>query len=279
MSVTPDFIGQIYKDTNTGNLWRANSLTPGDWTLELQNFGLKWLPHSSPLNQALYCDTDSSVTSISVQAISCCNGLQLYNLDNLASLSSSILLHCGPGGYAPLYIDNCPLLQSVDLATLIDIQDELSIFTFNNLTTIDLRSLQSIGGTALFQRLPVLTSLRLDALQSVADNLEIADCNILTSVSIPNLNDAQADVGIATCPLLTTIDLSSWLPASGAGHTFSGNALTAASVNALLARGVANASFVSGTFAIAGGTNAAPTGQGLVDKATLIARGVNVLTN
>jgi hypothetical protein len=35
MSVTPDFIGQIYKDTATGNLWRANSLTAGDWTLEV----------------------------------------------------------------------------------------------------------------------------------------------------------------------------------------------------------------------------------------------------
>lgn len=34
MSVTPDFVGQVYKDTNTGNIWRANSLTQGDWTLE-----------------------------------------------------------------------------------------------------------------------------------------------------------------------------------------------------------------------------------------------------
>ena len=46
MSVTPDFVGQIYKDTNTGNLWRANSTTSGDWTLELQNCGYKWLPTS-----------------------------------------------------------------------------------------------------------------------------------------------------------------------------------------------------------------------------------------
>jgi len=32
MSVTPGFVGQIYEDTITESLWKANSTTAGDWT-------------------------------------------------------------------------------------------------------------------------------------------------------------------------------------------------------------------------------------------------------
>jgi hypothetical protein len=47
----------------------------------------------------------------------------------------------------------------------------------------------------------------------------------------------------------------------------------------VLARFVANAEFVSGTIYLSGGTNAAPTGQGLTDVTTLRARGVAVFVN
>lgn len=58
----------------------------------------------------------------------------------------------------------------------------------------------------------------------------------------------------------------------------SNNALTVSAVNAILAAFVA-AGRATGTLTLNGGTNAAPTGQGITDKATLVASGWSVLTN
>jgi hypothetical protein len=61
-----------------------------------------------------------------------------------------------------------------------------------------------------------------------------------------------------------------------------GNALSAGNVNAILSWYVSQGTF-SATNAqeldLSGGTNAAPTGQGIVDKATLIGNGWTVTTN
>jgi hypothetical protein len=62
----------------------------------------------------------------------------------------------------------------------------------------------------------------------------------------------------------------------------SGNALPAAAVNQVLADFVVSLG-ISGrvvcTVTLSGGTNAAPTGQGILDKATLVAAGWTVTTN
>jgi len=79
-------------------------------------------------------------------------------------------------------------------------------------------------------------------------------CTVLASLSIPQLtitNDAIE---------------------------FSTDALNAASINQILARGVASG-VTACQFNLAGGTNAAPSGQGVADKATLILAGNTVNTN
>jgi hypothetical protein len=60
---------------------------------------------------------------------------------------------------------------------------------------------------------------------------------------------------------------------------FSGNAMSASEVNALLAFLVANYPDLMWTLDLSGGTNAAPTGQGITDKNTLISNGWTVTTN
>lgn len=285
MSVTPTFIGQRYKDTNTGNIWIANSTTPGDWTLELQNVQVKWLPNSARFDQLLFISDDSTITSITTEAETLKNGISISDASALQHLNCASVLHFGPSGYAALSLNDCPNLLDIDLSSLLDIQDEVSVSGSAGggtpkITSIDLRSLVSVGGAPFsIDTLAFLTSLRLDSLVSVGGALELDSFAILTSLSIPNLTTVPDDVGVANCPMLTVLDLSSWIPNNGSVHAFNGNALLAASVNALLARGVANAGFVSGMLNIGGGTNAAPTGQGVVDKATLIGRGVTVLTN
>lgn len=97
-----------------------------------------------------------------------------------------------------------------------------------------------------------------------------------TAISLPLLGPVGGNV-LLNCPNLVTIDLSSFVPGGGMiFSTFGSNNVNAASNNAILRRMVLNAAFTSGSVTLAG---AAPTGQGLTDKATLIGRGVSVTTS
>jgi 3-methyladenine DNA glycosylase AlkD len=118
-----------------------------------------------------------------------------------------------------------------------------------------------------------LSSLNLSALETVYDTLSIAGI-LLTSLDLGSL--ATAIVNIHDNPNLTDITLTNFVPTNDTKNYFSENALSAATVNAILARFVANAAFVTGVIDLSGGTNAAPTGQGLTDVTTLLARGVTV---
>jgi len=91
--------------------------------------------------------------------------------------------------------------------------------------------------------------------------------------------DVFDHITIANNTSLTTINLGAEFPDNGKNYTLNNNALNAATVNSVLALLVAEPSYVSGTVLLNGGTNAAPSGQGIADKATLIGRGVTVTTN
>ncbi len=99
-------------------------------------------------------------------------------------------------------------------------------------------------------------------------------------INFPNLVSIDSDGGslyLADNPILTTITLPLFVPTTGHSYFFSNNILTDTVVNAILARFVANAGYVDGTIHLETG-NAAPTGQGLIDKQTLLDRGINVIT-
>jgi len=64
----------------------------------------------------------------------------------------------------------------------------------------------------------------------------------------------------------------------GSLMTFDFDSLDVASVNQILRRGVVSGTTTS-DYELANGANAAPAGQGLIDKATLIGAGNTVNTN
>jgi len=96
---------------------------------------------------------------------------------------------------------------------------------------------------------------------------------------VPVLARMHGHVNCYSNSSLTDVDLSSYLPTDNTHQDFSNCALTAASVNHILARCVANPAYIFGVVSLSGGTNAAPTGQGIMDRATLRRRGVVVTTN
>jgi hypothetical protein len=129
----------------------------------------------------------------------------------------------------------------------------LNIASNNALTSLDLSALTTAGNSFYTVGNTALTSLNLSALTTAGDGLNIASNNALTS-----------------------LNLSALVPASGHNDYFSGNALSAATVNGLLARYIANSSYIAGSIDLSGGTNATPTGQGIIDAQTLCGRGVTV---
>jgi hypothetical protein len=136
-------------------------------------------------------------------------------------------------------------------------------------------------------------------------SLNLSDLQQLEALSVPLL--AEGDINLSgptqlaslDLPELTTLDWGLFcqdnaslanvslpkLANAGSSIVFSGCALSGQSVNHILAKLVADPTFGNDpergpkSADLSGGTNAAPTGQGLVDKATLIARGANITTN
>jgi hypothetical protein len=101
----------------------------------------------------------------------------------------------------------------------------------------------------------------------------------LESVYVPWLTTSYAPLVITNNGSLTRVDLPVWEPIDGQVVTFSTNALSAFTVNQVLADCVANGSYATGAVHLEGGLNSPPTGQGILDSGTLTGRGVSVFHN
>lgn len=256
--ITPQFVGQHYRDTATGNIWVANSLTPGDWSLLLQDMQLAWTPATVKLGEkfdlAANEDIPGLLTVVSTAA-HLLSGVGLENLTTLQSASFPNLISCNGTGYSSFSFAGSTALTSISAPLLQSVHDDFNQTGCTALPTLSLPALQTSGTVG----------------NSNAFNTD--QCSALVSLLLPSLVTVNAPtMGCGSCPLLTTVNLSSFVPFNGQQIDFSGCALSAASVNAILARCVANAGYVSGSVDLSLGTNSPPTGQGINDKATLNAR-------
>ena len=220
---------------------------------------IEWEPSSVELFSKIGMDFyDAEVTSLSLNMEEMLRSIYIVEMGSLASLSFPNLVSFLNDGSNPEFtISDCVSLVSIDFPKLSLMEIPLSISGCAKLTTINLPALEEANG--LYIGSSAMTSLDLSALVTAGGQ--------------------GMDISVTGNTVLESIDLSSLVPISKSKFYFSGNALTAESVNAILARFVANAEFVLGTVDLSGGTNAAPTGQGLTDVDTLRARGVTVKVN
>lgn len=157
-----------------------------------------------------------------------------------------------------------------------------------------------------------LSSYGPDALTGITDltfsavtnsqGVQFTQCDSLVNLSFPNLVSSDFDFGfiindnislvtvnfprltgapgclIRNNTVLQTIDFSSFVFSNGQSYDFSGNALDATTVNALLARAVLSG-VTTCTIDLTGGSSSAPTGQGIADKTALNLAGNTVTTN
>lgn len=151
-----------------------------------------------------------------------------------------------------------------------------------NITHIDPNDVQLEGGLIVVGN-TLLTTLSLPLLIDVGAGqvFQIFSNPVLTTVSLPSFVAKFSDMEVHDNPLLTSFSAPVWIPPDGSLGDFRNDALNAASVNGILARFVASPTWgtTGEQLLLQGGTNAAPSGQGIADKATLIGRGATVTTN
>ncbi len=204
---------------------------------------------TGPLN--IFNNTAAGLTTITLGALANATSINASGDTHLTTLTISSLLHA---------------------TGLIDVHNDVA------LTTLSLDGLLHADGGINASGDTLLTTPTLVALLDAGGLLDFNSSGLVTLTLTP-LVTASLGIDAHACAAFTTLTMSNFLPTNGTTINFNGCALTAVSVNKILARAVANAAYISGTINTAGGTSSAPTGQGITDKATLIARGVTVLTN
>jgi hypothetical protein len=165
----------------------------------------------------------------------------------------------------------------------------LSVTSSTVTGAITLSALKYIHGTSASSiTTGSITSLSLPAL-AYCHNLTLSTLTSLTTISLPALvahgafTFSSGNGNIATVTMGTIGTLKRVI--AGSTINISGQKMTSATVNAILALYASldgtngTTSWTSGTINVSGGTNGAPTGQGITDKSTCQARGLTVTTN
>jgi hypothetical protein len=191
-----------------------------------------------------------------------------------------------PGTLASLTNLSFPLLEDVGNSAV-----GFAPTTMAALTTISFPALRIVRGTFAPTTMALLTNLTMDALQYVTLGYSLANMAALTTVSHAGMIRYGGTISIpsASCANVDSVTLGTigtLKEIAGASITLSGLKIPSANVNSILALLVSldgtNGTTLWGagkSLVISGGTNGAPTGQGIVDKATLVGRGATVTTN
>lgn len=189
----------------------------------------------------------------------------------------------------PLFVSATSGLDFTDSPSLVTLSLPSLAFWFTgafgappNITTLSLPALTGDASGKLFidisSDMVGMVSLDLRSLVTATSDLTLAGLASLTSLNTAALATITGATDCSGCSSLVNFSATHWLPTNGTTILFTDCALNAASVNHIFSRCRA-ANVTTCEIDLSGGTNAAPTGQGLADKAALITAGNTVTTN
>lgn len=189
-----------------------------------------------------------------------------------------------------LTLNNLPAINNILFPALVNVTDSIDIEN-NNVDTFDFTSLKNVanefvlsGNQASDFILPNLLNVGGDFnYHDDANIINISFPALTNALTITTVNDIQlqtlllpllatltgGNFNCGNCQSLTTVDIGAVIIADGSTIDFSGDNLDVTSINAILRRCVVSG-LTTSDIELANGTNAAPTGQGLLDKATLL---------
>ncbi len=271
-------------------------------------------PALTAVKQAYGPNTMALLTTLSANNLAVCTSFAPATMASLTTLSfpalASVLGPFQPSTMAALTTWNFP--------ALVNIGSGFAPTTMATLTSLTMPALVTVGtGTGSGNFAPaamaLLTTLTAAVLTTITGTFAPTTMAALTTLSFPSLATITGAVSAVSMASLTTISFAGMVTygstitfttglgaltsvtlgtagtlktISGATINISGQALTSASVNAILAllvtldgTGGTTLWGAGKTLNTSGGTSGAPTGQGIVDKATLQARGATITTN
>lgn len=227
---------------------------------------VRWVPSHLPCPVGLFSyDTENpDVTAVTIWEEDSSEGFDIEYLMACVSIEFARLKHLGEDGY--IYIE-LPELRRISFPKLEIVDAYFELSGNPKLESIFLPVLHSFTGGDFYAYNCALTA---DAVNHILARL--AACPDFTS-------NVYLDNGTSAAPAGDGLNSLFTLLARGCVVNVNFINLDSAAINAILAAGVANAGFTSGTLDLDDASNAVPTGQGITDKNTLIARGATVVTN
>ena len=234
------------------------------------------------------------------------------NCQNLTTISFPTLFYVG-GNFQPGQSGGMAGLTTLSIPVLAYVNGNFSPNTMASLTTLSAPALIKVGSTFGLASMANLGTLNIPNLTTVVGAFSPGSMASLATISAPSLQSVFGIFAPYTMASLTTISFPAMIyyggtitlntalanlttvtlgtpgtlkGVSGAMINISGAKLDAASVNGILAllvsldgTGGTTLWGAGKTVNLSGGTSAAPSGQGIIDKATLIARTATVTTN
>lgn len=224
--------------------------------------------------------TGCAFTTLSVTSLATVGSDITIISTNLTALDFPALTGITAGA---LFVSSNTNLNSISAAVLADVGHDINTDNNTSLASISFPSLTHFGNAPpdwISSFNPALTSVDASVLAHAEGGLNFDSCPSLISLSFPALTLIDGDVFSANdSTTLVTVSASSLIYSDNAvGVSFINCALDAASVNEILARCVASG-LTAATIDLSGGTSSAPTGQGIIDAATLTTAGCSVTTN
>ena len=205
------------------------------------------------------------------------DNFQLLDFPNLETVNGRFYINT-----SSLRVLNVPKLSFVKNGFLFYDNSVISALTFSSLITL---GDDPYGNAFRMQSCSDILTINLSNLTTAIGLFQIDDSSSLTTLNTSSLESVQGSIEIINCPNLNTIDLSNlntFSPPTAATFDVSNNGLTETCINALLAKLLEIATpniTVDWIIKMEGGTNDAPSGQGILDVATLESKGCTVTTN
>ncbi len=205
----------------------------------------------------------------------------LLKLPALTVFSALKLKICGT-----IAFQYCDILPTIDFPELECVTANIQPMSCINILSMNFPKLKYLLGSFNPNALTALTTINLSLLETIVGNINLSTLTALTTFELLSIIHIGNGISlISITPNITTFTLGANLKFIGGNIVITSAALNVASVNGLLASFVAldgtngTTLYGSGRTITITGTSAAPTGQGLIDKATLVARGATVTTN
>ena len=229
-----------------------------------------------PYTENVYIENTTGLTTVDLSAFTSLVNLLITKNSNLTTINLSGLTAI----YDSFTIDSNNVLSTLSFPVLKITPPRYNYFSISDnalLTSISFPVLLNSTGSFEIVENNALTSISFPVL-TTAFELNISRSKLLTSISFPNLTTIFKSFAMTRNPKLTSIGIPSLNTISEIVFTY--DALPSSQINTILNKLVTVTIATGSYIGLSNQTPPAPpTGQGIIDKTTLINAGNNVYTD